>query len=162
MSGQYIDRNLNAITLAECIEMREKLGRSFIVVREYENDSLFVRIVFDPQIRDPNIPRQDLKPFLLLVENIIAIDKDGNKLESLEYIRIRDESLCQSFRTEKEAINSYEDILVRFADCEFFPRRDEFGNEQTFLLERNNKFNPGGKDKPLPGDNVDPALMSSW
>lgn len=156
---QFIDRNKNFITTGEHMELMK--NRSFTVVREFENDTLFARIIFDSQIRNPDIPREHWTPFKLIVENIMITDGDGRPLPAP--IRVKDVDASNDFRTEKEAINSYEDLLVRHAGCEFFPGSlDESGNASTIFMERGNKLKPPPPDMPIATEMTDQESIGSW
>lgn len=157
----YLDRDLSRITLQRHMELAT--SRDFTIVREFENNDLFARIVFNSQHRDDGkIPQEHWKPFVLIVQNIITTDAEGNKLD--EPARVKDIDASQKFRTEQEAIDSYEDLLVRHAHCEFVPSAwaDSSGNPQMRLYEKGNKLLPPSKDVPVVEGVANEADFASW
>jgi len=157
----YIDHNLNRIPKAQAELLSSTMGRDFTVIREFENETLFARITFDPIIRTPDIPAEHWTPFKLWVENIMTTDPEGVVLSVPA--RCKDVDVSNLFRTMKEAIDSYEDLLVRHGGCQFFPgSNDDFGNPTVHLLVRGNKLAPPSKDMPIVSAEIDEAAIGSW
>jgi hypothetical protein len=157
----YIDHNLNRIPMAQADLLSRTMGRDFTVIREFENDTLFARITFSPVVITPDIPAEHWMPFKLVVENIMTTDPEGMVLSVPA--RCKDVDASNSFRTMQEAINSYEDLLVRHGGCQFFPgSNDDFGNPTVHLLVRGNKLAPPSKDMPIVSAEIDEAAIGSW
>ena len=155
----HIDRKLNAVTAVEYEKLAK--NREYTVVREFENENLFARIAFNGKITNhQKVPREHWTPFELEVVNIMTTDPDGSFL--VEPIRCKDVDVSNSFRTEAEAINVYEDLLVRHAHCEFIPTTDDDGQPATRLFERGNRLAPPSKDAPVMTAEANARDYSSW
>ncbi|WP_174986198.1 hypothetical protein [Burkholderia lata] len=59
-------------------------------------------------------------------------------------MRIPDPTASREFRSEQELIDAYEDILVRYAGCEWLPSSDGQGGRQ--FVERGNLLVPPPPD----------------
>jgi hypothetical protein len=157
--NKYINRAGEEITLVDWRNLRKTKGYTHI--KEFENDRLYAAVLWHGEINDPNtIPAEHWKPYRLVVINIVSYDADGLPLP--EPKRVSDPDASGEFRTEREALDAYEDLLVRYAKCEWLPSMKE--GEHHFV-ERNNKLAPPPPDEPTvkAGEaDIDPAIVGSW
>jgi hypothetical protein len=105
-----------------------------------------------------SIPKSHWKVFAMVVVNIVSTDGEGRLLPEVR--RVIDPTATREFRTEQECIDAYEDILVRYADCEWLT--DAKG--ATVLAEKGNVLVPIPPDTPdVRGMDPDVAgLAGSW
>lgn len=103
-------------------------------------------------------PLSDAKVFELVVENIITVDAEDRPLPAVKVVR--DPATSGWFRTEQEMINAYEDLLVRYAGCEWVPSSSTASGLQ--LIERGNKLAPLDKSVPVPDESVNSECYGAW
>ncbi|WP_175918306.1 hypothetical protein [Burkholderia pyrrocinia] len=133
MAIAYMRRDRLPITAADWKNLRS--DRKYTVVREFENERINVTAEWCGAIKNgTSIPQQHWKPFALFVTNIVTTNGEGRPLEKL--LRTTDPTASREFRSEQELIDAYEDILVRYADCEWLPSSDGQGGRQ--FIERGN------------------------
>lgn len=106
----------------------------YATLREFENDFLHVRAYWNGVIGNPHVPPDKRMLFRVEVTNIIS--KDGNDMPLAKPVRTLDPELSTNFATDQEAVNYYEHILVKEADCIWLPvddrgtmRLDDTGNK---------------------------------
>ncbi|NTX17906.1 hypothetical protein [Burkholderia cepacia] len=141
MATAYMRRDRLPITAADWKNLRS--NREYTIVREFENERISVTAEWSGAIKNgTSIPKQHWKPFVLSVANIITTDGEGRPLE--KPLRTPDPIASREFRSEQEVIDAYEDILVRYAGCEWLPSSDGQGGRQ--FVERGNLLVPPPPD----------------
>ncbi|CAG9229409.1 hypothetical protein [Burkholderia vietnamiensis] len=141
MATTYMDRKRLAITCARWEQLRKE--HDYALVREYENERISVTAEWCGSIKNgTTIPQQHWKPFRLSVVNIVSTDGEGRPLE--KPLRTADPTASREFRSEQELVDAYEDILVRYAGCEWLPSSDGQGGRQ--FVERGNILVPPPPD----------------
>jgi hypothetical protein len=158
--NKYVNKDGESITLTEFRRLRA--DKSYVTIREFENDKLYAAVLWLGEVEDAkSVPREHWKLYGLVVMNIVTHDVDGAKYP--EPLRARDPALSNRFRTEQEAIEAYEDALVRFADCSWVP--SSYNSGEHHFIEKNNKLAPPPPDAPSAkaGEvQFDPAIVGSW
>ncbi|RQZ70130.1 hypothetical protein [Burkholderia sp. Bp9004] len=141
MAVAYMDRRRLSLQPREWSKLRQ--DREYTIVREFENERINVTAEWSGVIKNGmNIPKQHWKPFVLSVVNIVTTDGEGRPLE--KPLRTADPTASREFRSEQELIDAYEDILVRYAGCEWLPSSDGQGGRQ--FVERGNLLVPPPPD----------------
>ncbi|WP_175716191.1 hypothetical protein [Burkholderia anthina] len=141
MAATYMRWNRIALSEQEWKKLRQ--DREYTIVREFENERINVTAEWCGAIRNGlGIPEKHWKPFMLSVVNIVTTDGEGRPLE--KPVRTLDPTASREFRTEQELIDAYEDILVRYAGCEWLPSSDGQGGRQ--FIERGNTLVPPPPD----------------
>ncbi|WP_155753730.1 hypothetical protein [Burkholderia anthina] len=141
MATAYMRRDRLPITAADWKNLRS--NREYTIVREFENERISVTAEWCGAVKNGmNIPKQHWKPFMLSVTNIVTTDGEGRQLD--KPIRTPDPTASREFRSEQELIDAYEDILVRYAGCEWLPSSDGQGGRQ--FVERGNLLVPPPPD----------------
>lgn len=158
--NKYINRAGEIVPLQEWRNLRKNKGYTHI--REFENDRLYAAVLWSGEINDAaTIPPEHWKPYRLIVVNIVSFDAEGLPLP--EPKRVHDPDVSCEFRTEREAIESYEDLLVRYARCAWLP--SAFKEGEHHFVEKDNKLAPPPPDAPTvkAGEvEIDPAIVGSW
>jgi hypothetical protein len=157
---KYINRDGESITLQQFRALRAQ--KDYVTIREYENERLYAAVLWLGEVEDAKtVPQEHWKLYGLVVMNIRTHDADGVKFP--EPVRTRDPELSGRYRTEREAIEAYEDALVRNANCEWLPSQYKPGEHH--FIERGNKLAPPPPDAPsIKAGEVqfDPAIVGSW
>jgi hypothetical protein len=158
----YLNRDGESISLQQWRSLRAM--KEYSCIREFENDKLYVAVLWLGEVPDAKtVPPEHWKLYGVTVMNIRKYDADGVKFEDGPR-RTTDPELAQRFRTEQEAIDHYEDVLVRYAGCEWLQSEVEKGGHR--FIERGNKLAPPPPDAPntrlLEEAGLDPALAGSW
>jgi hypothetical protein len=157
---KYIDRNGEAISLEQWRNLR--MNKGYTHIKEFENDTLYAAVIWKGEVDDSNtVPPEHWKPYTLIVQNIVATDAEGQPHP--EPKRVRDPELSGDFRSEREALEAYEDALVRYAQCEWLPSSYKPGEHH--FVERGNKLAPPPPDEPRvkAGEfEIDPSVVGSW
>jgi hypothetical protein len=155
----FVNRDGGSITQAAWVALQKNHAYRFF--REFENEKIRVTCEWlGFQKNAKTIPKQHWKLYRLDVENIVTTDGEGRPLDAPR--RSPDPQATREFRTEQEAIDAYEDILVRYADCEWLPSsRGESGRQ---FVEKGNILVPPPPDVPdTRGMDEDIAdLAGSW
>jgi hypothetical protein len=159
----YVDKEGDQIHQNRWAGLRK--DRSYTVIREFENDDVYVLLTWQGEIPNgANLPSDQWKPFLLSVNNILTQDAHGNIFTCP--IRVRDDEATEWFRTEQQALESYEDYLVRHANCEWIPiassKVSNSSSSDSHFIERGNKLAAPSKNKPDHRVMANPELVGSW
>jgi hypothetical protein len=154
----YISREGHRLQRVEWMRLRE--NRDYRVVKAFENDAIGVWVEWLGMAQNPvTVPREHWKLYALHVENIVRADAQGNLLPVER--RTLDPALSRKFRTEQEAIDAYEDALVRFGGCEWLPA--PAGATGPLFVEHGNKLQVGESKIDVRGMDPDVAdLAGSW
>jgi hypothetical protein len=154
----YVSREGHRLQRVEWQRLRA--DNAYRTVRAFENDTIGVTAEWVGIGQNPQtVPPQHWKLYRLTVENIVRADAEGNPLPVPR--RTVDPSLTRDFRTEQEAIDAYEDALVRFGGCEWLPAPD--GATDPLFVEHGNKLQVGESKidvRELADDVAD--LAGSW
>jgi hypothetical protein len=143
MANAYINRQGGKISRAAWLAHRK--DRDYVVIKEFENDRIFALIEWLGVGKNAeNVPQAHWKLYRLNVENIVTTDGEGRPLDAPR--RSPDVMMTREFRTEKEALEAYEDLLVRFGGCEWLPSSSGEGGRQ--FVERDNVLLPPPPDVP--------------
>ncbi|MEZ2310802.1 hypothetical protein AB6809_29580 [Paraburkholderia sp. RCC_158] len=111
--------------------------------REFENSRIHATCEWlGVQKNSKTIPRAHWKLYRLNVENIVTTDGEGRPLDAPR--RTPDPQVSREFRTMQECIDAYEDLLVRYADCEWLPSSTGEGGRQ--FVEKGNILVPPPPD----------------
>jgi len=127
--------------------------------KEFESGRIYAACEWRGVVRDADsIPKSHWKVFAMVVVNIISTDGEGRLLPEVR--RVIDPTATREFRTEQECVDAYEDILVRYANCEWLT--DKAG--ATVFAEKGNVLVPIPPDTPdVRGMAQDVAdLADSW
>jgi hypothetical protein len=140
---------------------RLRADSSYFLVKEFENDKIAVSVEWLGFTRNANsVPRAHWKLYRLNVTNIVTTDGLGDPLPAPR--RTFDPQLTREFRTEQEALDAYEDALVRFGGCEWLP--PPAGASGPMFVEHGNKLKPPGPNevdtRGMDSDIAD--LAGSW
>jgi hypothetical protein len=139
---------------------RLRANPEYRIIKAFENDTIGVTVEWLGVAQNPvNVPREHWKLYALHVENIVRTDAEGKLLPVPR--RTVDPSLSNTFRTEQEAIDAYEDALVRFGGCEWLPA--PAGATGPLFVEHGNKLQVGESKIDVRGMDPDVAdLAGSW
>lgn len=152
----YRDRGGVWLATARWVSLRADLD--YVRIRAYDNGKMRAIVEWIGKAIVEKGSEAYAAMFELAVENIISTDAEsGEKLAKPKYVK--DVSACEKFRTEAEAIAAYEDLVVRYAGCEWVPSEDPSGFR---LLERGNKLAPLDKNVPVIEDGMDETNYGSW
>lgn len=159
MSLALVDRR--GVAINKVTWERHHADHSYRFFREFENEKIHVTCEWVGIARNAQtIPKQHWKLYRLNVVNIVSTDGEGRPLDAPR--RAPDPQATREFRTEQEAIDAYEDILVRYADCEWLP--SSMGESGRQFVEKGNILVPPPPDVPdTRGMDEDIAdLAGSW
>jgi hypothetical protein len=140
---------------------RLQQDRDYRFLKEFENERLAAEVEWlGIQRKAETVPRKHWKLYRLNVINIVTTDGEGRPLDVPR--RTPDPTATREFRTVQEAIDAYEDILVRYADCEWLPSSN--GESGRQFVEKGNTLVPPPPDQPdTRGMDQDIAdLAGSW
>ncbi|MDP9155324.1 MAG: hypothetical protein M3O74_13850 [Pseudomonadota bacterium] len=122
---------------------RYNADHAYRFFKEFDNGKIHVTCEWIGIQRNADtVPRQHWKLFRLNVVNIVSTDGEGRPLP--EPRRVADPTATRDFRTEKECVDAYEDILVRYAGCEWLPSSN--GEDGRRFLEHGNVLVPPPPD----------------
>jgi hypothetical protein len=158
----FVDKDGSRITHEQWKALRA--DQDYVLIRNYLSDTLRVIVLWHGMIDDPDTPPEHYKPFELAVFNIRIKDGEGNPIPRKETI---DPDATNNYRTAREAIQAYEDFLVRYSLCEWLPGSgtDENGNPKMIFIERGNLLAPLSPDVPSVNKDADPDTaneINSW
>src|SRR5260370_1573400 len=134
---------------------------SYRYVKAFENGKILATVEWlGVQRKAETVPRKHWKLYRLNVTNIVTTDGEGRPLVVTR--RTPDPTATREFRTVEEALEAYEDLLVRYADCEWLPSAN--GESGRQFVERGNTLVPPPPDQPdTRGMDQDIAdLAGSW
>lgn len=153
----YRDREGAPITPAKWSELQNHPDYKFI--HRYDNGKLRVigTWVGKASLKQGQ-PASSATLYQLEVINIVTTDLEGNALP--EPKEIKDIAASGAFRTEAELTNSYEDLLVRYAGCEWVPSGRTSSGVQ--LVEHGNRYAPLDRAVPVIEDGLDTSSFGSW
>jgi hypothetical protein len=100
----------------------------------------------------------DAAIYALEVHNILSTDAFGNPLDRPQVVR--DVAASGIYRTEEALVAVYEDLLVRFAGCEWVPSDTTPGGSR--LIEKGNVYAPIDKGTPAYEEGLDMTRYGSW
>ena len=159
MSIAFVNKEGGSITQEAWVSLQKNYAYRFF--REFENKRIHATCEWlGTQKNAKTIPRNHWKLYRLNVENIVTTDGEGRPLEAPR--RTPDPQVTREFTTMQEAIDAYEDLLVRYADCEWLPSATGEGGRQ--FVEKGNILVPPPPDVPdTRGMDDDIAeLAGSW
>lgn len=150
----YIDRDGEQISAHRWKDLRS--DPRYCTIRGYDNGVYSVRVAWLGEIQKPNAVRvEDWKPY------VFAVGKRSEKIAD----NIDPQPETRKCRTEQEAIEAYEDFLVRKCGCEWFPSPGGQGNAANpgfHFIERGNFLKPMSADVPTAIGGKGAELVGSW
>lgn len=155
----FVNKEGGSITQNAWIALQK--NHTYRFFREFENDKIHVTCEWlGLQKNGKTVPKQHWKLYRLNVVNIVSTDGEGRPLDTPR--RAPDPQATREFRSEQECIDAYEDILVRYADCEWLP--SSTGEHGRQFVEKGNILVPPPPDVPdTRGMDEDIAdLAGSW
>lgn len=134
-----------------------KMGnRDYCMVREYENDKISIRVVWEG--KDPEIRRvlDQWRIFKVVVFNVIIKgDRPGTFIRKL----IEDPTCTKRFITETEAVDYYRETLVKFGYAKIHV--DEYLDAEEFV-EIGNKRSKGDSELKTIAVKTKSDIAGSW
>jgi hypothetical protein len=156
---QFVNRN--GVTIPGPTWEELQANHEYRYFRQFENEKIHASCEWLGLAKNvKTIPRKHWKLYRLNVENIVTTDGEGRPLGASR--RSIDPQVTREFRTEQECIDAYEDLLVRYAGCEWLP--SSTGETGRQFVEKGNVLVPPSPDVPdTRGMDKDIAdLAGSW
>jgi len=148
MTVAFISKEGHPLQQVEWQRLQHDMSYRF--VKEFENEKIHTTVEWlGVQRHSETVPRKHWKLYRLNVVNIVTTDGEGRPLAAPR--RTPDPTATREFRTVQEALDAYEDLLVRYADCEWLP--SSHGDTGRQFMEKGNFLTP------LPPNQVDTRGM---
>lgn len=157
----YVDKDGDRITKQKWQELRA--DRSYKYIREFENTTLYAAVLWHGEVPEADRQHEDhWKVYRLVVCDVrceiredmsVTITKEPNTEHS------------RAFGSETEAIEAYEDLLVRKAKCRWVPSPGRSGNAASLdyhFLEVDNRLAKAAPNMPEHRDMTNPEIVGSW
>ncbi|MBE0438081.1 MAG: hypothetical protein IBX56_20060 [Methylomicrobium sp.] len=154
LGSHFFDRENKQI---ESGDWALKMGnRDYYMVREYENDKISIRVMWEG--KDPEIRRvlDQWRIFKVAIFNVIIKgDRPGTFFKKL----IEDPTYTKRFITETEAVDYYQETLIKFGYAE--TSVDEYLDAEEFV-EIGNKLSKGDTELKTVAIKTKSSIAGSW